>query len=194
MWKDGAWRGVCDPGKDTWDKKAGDAVCRELGFMESLNTFHGDTQLWTVSAGVSPVSQAVECTGGETALASCLVTPGGGAGCPAQNMVSVLCKPESRSACGPGATAMLGSCYKVFQGAKTFPDAQEECQKYSANLLEISDKLENLLVGTLIEKNGQKSLSFWTGGVVNEILNSKFKIWHGSPRCKECDKKGQFWR
>ena len=47
IWKDGTWRGLCDPEKNTWDKKAGDVVCRQLGFMESLNTFHGEIQLWT---------------------------------------------------------------------------------------------------------------------------------------------------
>ena len=77
---------------------------------------------------------------------------------------------------------MLGSCFQVFHDVKTFPDAQKECQKISANLLEISDELENVLVGSLVDKTGQKSTSFWTGGVVNEILNSKFKIWHGSQK------------
>eukprot|EP00092_Neocalanus_flemingeri_P035176 GFUD01038280.1.p1 GENE.GFUD01038280.1~~GFUD01038280.1.p1 ORF type:complete len:1087 (+),score=284.35 GFUD01038280.1:432-3692(+) len=180
IWKDGAWGALCDSSKDSWNKKAGDVVCQELGFVESLNTFHGDTNLWRVPSDLKTVSQDIECDGGEKSLSNCKVIYG--EGCKALNVVSVLCRPESKSACGPGAVAMLGSCYQVFEDVKSFPDAQQECQKLSANLLEISDELENVLVGTLVTKTAQNSNSFWTGGVVNEILSSKFKIWHGSQK------------
>ena len=180
IWKDGAWRGICDPEKNTWDKNAGDVVCHQLGFMESLNTFHGNTQLWTTTGEDIMAAQGVECIGEEASLSLCKITPG--TQCPLQNRVSVLCKPESKSACGPGATAFLGSCYKIHQDTKIFPEAQQECQKSAANLVEITSELENLLVGTLVEKTSTEYKSFWTGGVVNEILHSKFKIWHGSQK------------
>merc|ERR1719341_632585 len=71
IWDDGEWRTVCDPGRNTWNKKAGDAVCHELGFMESLNTFHGDTGLWTASRDMKSVSHGIECKGGEQSLSKC---------------------------------------------------------------------------------------------------------------------------
>ena len=97
FWKDGEWKAICDPGRNTWNKKAGDALCRDLGFMESLKTFHGDNQLWTVSSELNTLSLAFDCIGGEAALSSCKMTSG--EGCPSENVFSVLCKPESRSAC-----------------------------------------------------------------------------------------------
>jgi len=180
IWKDGAWRGLCDPEKNTWDKKAGDVVCRQLGFMESLNTFHGGIQLWTDTGEKVMAAQGVKCMGEEASLSKCKITSG--RQCPLQNQVSVVCKPESKSACGPGATAFLGSCYKIYQDVKIFPEAQQECQKSAANLVEITSELENLLIRRLVEMTTAESKSFWTGGVVNQILNSKFKIWHGSQK------------
>ena len=76
IWKDGAWRGICDPEKNTWDKNAGDVVCRQLGFMESLNTFHGNTQLWTTTGEDIMEAQGVKCIGEEASLSLCKITPG----------------------------------------------------------------------------------------------------------------------
>ena len=98
IWKDGAWRGLCDSKKNTWDKKAGDVVYGQHGFMESLNSFHGDIQLWTDTGEEVMAAQGVECTGEEASLSKCKITPG--TQCPLQNQVSVLCNPELKSVCG----------------------------------------------------------------------------------------------
>ena len=71
FWKDGEWKAICDPDRNTWNKNAGDAVCCELRFMESLNTFHGDNQLWSVSSELNKLPQSFDCNGGEASLSSC---------------------------------------------------------------------------------------------------------------------------
>ena len=107
--------------------------------------------------------------------------------CSGQQAAAVRCLPQSRSACGAGAAAALGSCYNVVDTPRTFPDAQAECQKLGGSLLEVAGPLENTVVGMLVERRGagggQQQL-YWTGGVINVITalgpGSRVRFWHGS--------------
>lgn len=179
MWKDNSWKPVCDPERRTWNKRSGDVACRQLGFSESLHIFHGDNGInWKVETNKEALPQAFQCNGNEANLGECIKSSNGR--CSPQNVVSVICKKESGSACGHEAFPMLGSCYKVVEEPKNFGKAQEECQKFSSNLLEVVNELENKQVGFLLQKKFPRIISFWTGGVVQETENKQFKFWHGS--------------
>jgi hypothetical protein len=59
--------------------------------------------------------------------------------------------------------------------------------KTGANLVEITSAVENRMVGRLLEVSGLAAASYWTGGVVNRVLDTEVKFWHGSQKQIEYD-------
>ena len=189
VWREGRWGAMCVDGGGDWDKSSADVVCRHLGYSSSLQHDLGNTSYAAVPHSVLTLTDGLSCSQGEGlgSLSQCQVSFS--LSCRRQNVLSLVCRPESKSACGPQSTAMFGQCYRLFREERTFADAQAECQKISANLVEISSQKENLLVSSMIQKttNFPDLSSFWTGGVVSEIANARFTIWHGSQSKIEFD-------
>lgn len=59
--------------------------------------------------------------------------------------------------------------------------------KKGANLVEITSVLENRLVGRFLDVSAKRESMFWTGGVVNQVLDTQMKFWHGSQNRIEYD-------
>ncbi|XP_023331139.1 neurotrypsin [Eurytemora carolleeae] len=171
------WGAICDQDKTTWGKLQGDLLCRELGFLGSVSTAHGSSDFATVPVDVKTVTESVDCEGAES-WKECNIKYR--EDCLAEDVVSVRCEVESRSACKSGSTPALGSCYTIIKEAQPFPQAQVQCRALGADLLEIESQLENTVVGLIIEHNGAGAEPLWTGGVVSHILEASFMIWHGS--------------
>ena len=189
VWRGGRWGAMCVARPGDWSKSSADVVCRHLGYSDSLQHSLGDTPYAAVPSSVLTVTDGLSCSQGEGlgSLSQCQLSFS--QTCHRDNVLSVICRPESKSACGPQSTAMFGHCYRIFPEGRTFPEAQAECQKISANLVEILSQKENILVSSMIQKttNYPDLSRFWTGGVVSEIANAKFMIWHGSQNKIEFD-------
>ena len=172
-------RAVCArPG--SWTQSAAHLVCRHLGYSESSRHQLGETSYAPQPRGVFKVVESLSCPPGAEDLSQCQLS--GSSDCSPAQVLSLICRPDAKSGCGPNSTAMLGHCYRVFQDEKTFPEAQTECQKISANLVEILSEKENLLLSSLVEKSPshRPTTTYWTGGVISEIAGAKFTHWHGS--------------
>ena len=179
LWREGRWGAVC-AGSGSWSKATADLLCRHLGYSDSTLHQLGETSYAPHPRGVFRVTDSLSCPPGAEALSQCQLSVS--AGCSQDKVLSLICRPEAKSGCGPQSTAMLGHCYRIFQEKRTFPEAQAECQKISANLVEILSQKENLLLSSLVEKSSshRDSTTYWTGGVISQIAGQKFTIWHGS--------------
>jgi len=187
IWKDGAWGLLCDGNRRGWNLEAGHLVCQNLGFAKARRVDHGSTGYAQVPSEARLTASGLNC-GQAPSLGNCQFT-WGSQQCTTDSVAAVVCEPESRSACGQGATAFLGSCYKVLPIPETFVGAYQQCSKLKigSSLVEITSSLENRLVSRLLEVGGQSSASFWTGGVVNRVLDRNQKFWHGSQSQIEFD-------
>jgi hypothetical protein len=188
IWKDGAWGLLCDTdGNRGWNLEAGHLVCQNLGFAKAHGVDLGSTRYAQVPAEARFTASGLNC-GQAPSFDKCQFT-WGSQQCTRDSVAAVVCEPESRSACGQGATAFLGSCYKVLQTPETFVGAIQQCSKLKigSSPVEITSSLENRLVNRLLEVEGKSSASFWTGGVVNRVLGMNQKFWHGSQTQIEFD-------
>ena len=181
VWRGGQWGLMCGERDSQRLRAVAEVVCRQLGYTGVIEAAQGDTQHWTVARNTETAAFSLECGGQEENIGQCQTH---NAGCSRDNVMGVLCRPESKSACGPGAYAMLGSCYSLNKERRTFTEAQADCQRSGGSLLEITSSQENIMVGMIIENFGAaiREENYWTGGIVNEVLGKKLKIWHGSQK------------
>ena len=179
VWREGRWGAVC-PQPGAWTKATANLVCRHLGFSDSTLHQQGERSYAPQPRGVFRVTDSLACPPGAERLEQCQL--GRASGCSPAEALALICRPEAKSGCGPGSTAMLGHCYRIFQQRKTFHEAQAECKRISANLVEILSQKENLLLSSLVQKSPEHrdTTSYWTGGVISEVANAKFTFWHGS--------------
>ena len=100
VWKDGAWGLLCDRGRRTWDQAKAHLVCQQLGFPRAVEgkVNWGDSPVVKVPRGARIAATALSCNQGESQFGGCSLQ--WGQQCPDQDAVSVVCQPQSRSACG----------------------------------------------------------------------------------------------
>ena len=163
VWSGDRWQRMCDRSR-SWSREVSDVVCRHLGYTGSVQHEYGSRM------SGDNVGMVTRCSGTESSLSQCQLTSDRG-GCGSGDVVSVQCRPQSRSACShPQAVAMLGSCYILNTDSRSFPEAQQQCQRLSGNLVEISSPTENIMVNRMVRSRAKASeTQFWTGGVINQV-------------------------
>lgn len=122
VWRDGAWGHLCDGGQRSFDQAAGDLVCQELGFARALvgKVYHGDTQPGVrVPRGARMLTTGISCKPGATSLSECNFQ--WGRGCSNSYAVSLICQPQSRSACGQVCPILISSTNMFCPGSHGFP-------------------------------------------------------------------------
>ena len=122
VWRDGAWGHLCDGGQRSFGQAAGDLVCQELGFAGALagKVYHGDTLPgMRVPRGARMLTTGISCRPGATTLSQCTLQ--WGRGCSSSYAVSVICQPQSRSACGKVCPMLISPTSMCCPGSHSFP-------------------------------------------------------------------------
>ena len=168
-------------------------ACRQLGYDQgALHYEIGQTtlgQLAKIDQSTKDQTLSISCHGEEANLARCQWRSGEQCNRTAQ-AVSLVCKSPSLSLCPYGYVPFQDKCYGFFEEPLSFLEAQNYCHSSSGHLVEIKDQMANdFLSEYALRRNNVQS--YWTGGVVTNVVGLQLGVWHSSKKSIEFNK---FWK